>query len=254
MVLAHIRLHEDARGQRARATLMRLHAQYGIAPLHTHECRLQLSAVRTALPRRLNAAVCKPMARRGTHMAAESKKLWGGRFTGDVDPLMEKFNESMPFDKRLWREDLQVPLLITCPRNAPRRVLVPPQIKAHATSWHARPACRTPPLHLAASVPYRSLSRCRAQRHMQGHLQKSTSCRKTKPRPLQMVWTMSGASGRLAPLISSPATRTSTQPTNAGSQRLWAQWVASSTLAGEHPSLPPGHVRAICRLLLHDAD
>jgi argininosuccinate lyase len=39
---------------------------------------------------------------------AEPKKLWGGRFTGATDPLMEKFNESLPFDKRLWREDLQV--------------------------------------------------------------------------------------------------------------------------------------------------
>lgn len=40
--------------------------------------------------------------------AAEPNKLWGGRFTGAIDPLMEKFNESLPFDKRLWREDLQV--------------------------------------------------------------------------------------------------------------------------------------------------
>lgn len=38
---------------------------------------------------------------------AEAKKLWGGRFTGATDPLMEKFNESLPFDKRLWAEDLQ---------------------------------------------------------------------------------------------------------------------------------------------------
>ena len=38
----------------------------------------------------------------------EQKKLWGGRFTGATDPLMEKFNESLPFDKRMWREDLLV--------------------------------------------------------------------------------------------------------------------------------------------------
>ena len=38
----------------------------------------------------------------------EQKKLWGGRFTGATDPLMEKFNESLPFDKRMWREDLMV--------------------------------------------------------------------------------------------------------------------------------------------------
>lgn len=45
-------------------------------------------------------------------MAAESKgeqkKLWGGRFTGGTDPLMEKFNESLPFDKRMWAEDIRV--------------------------------------------------------------------------------------------------------------------------------------------------
>lgn len=36
-----------------------------------------------------------------------TKKLWGGRFTGKTDPLMEKFNESLPFDKRMWAEDIR---------------------------------------------------------------------------------------------------------------------------------------------------
>ncbi|KFM28402.1 Argininosuccinate lyase [Auxenochlorella protothecoides] len=36
-----------------------------------------------------------------------AKKLWGGRFTGATDPLMEKFNESLPFDKRMWAEDIR---------------------------------------------------------------------------------------------------------------------------------------------------
>ena len=40
--------------------------------------------------------------------ATSTKKLWGGRFTGATDPLMEKFNESLPFDKRMWHEDTQV--------------------------------------------------------------------------------------------------------------------------------------------------
>ena len=44
----------------------------------------------------------------------EQKKLWGGRFTGATDPLMEKFNESLPFDKRMWREDLLVGLVSCC--------------------------------------------------------------------------------------------------------------------------------------------
>lgn len=41
-------------------------------------------------------------------MATESAspKLWGGRFTGAVDPLMEAFNASIGFDKRMWRADI----------------------------------------------------------------------------------------------------------------------------------------------------
>eukprot|EP00873_Tetraselmis_striata_P036035 jgi/Tetstr1/456299/TSEL_043055.t1 len=35
------------------------------------------------------------------------KKLWGGRFTGATDPLMDKFNESLPFDRRMWAEDIR---------------------------------------------------------------------------------------------------------------------------------------------------
>ncbi|MES1913887.1 MAG: hypothetical protein MHM6MM_006034, partial [Cercozoa sp. M6MM] len=35
-----------------------------------------------------------------------SAKLWGGRFSGQVDPDMERFNRSLPFCRRLWRQDL----------------------------------------------------------------------------------------------------------------------------------------------------
>jgi argininosuccinate lyase len=35
-----------------------------------------------------------------------SQKLWGGRFTGATDPLMEQFNASLSFDRRLWRADI----------------------------------------------------------------------------------------------------------------------------------------------------
>jgi len=34
-------------------------------------------------------------------------QLWGGRFVGKTDPLMEKFNASIGFDKRLWKADIQ---------------------------------------------------------------------------------------------------------------------------------------------------
>lgn len=36
----------------------------------------------------------------------QSGKLWGGRFTGDTDPVMEKFNASIEFDKRMWKADI----------------------------------------------------------------------------------------------------------------------------------------------------
>lgn len=34
-------------------------------------------------------------------------KLWGGRFTGGLDPLMQQFNDSLRFDKRMWRQDIR---------------------------------------------------------------------------------------------------------------------------------------------------
>lgn len=43
-------------------------------------------------------------------MATEGKseqKLWGGRFTGATDPIMERFNASISYDQRMWREDIQ---------------------------------------------------------------------------------------------------------------------------------------------------
>jgi len=37
---------------------------------------------------------------------ASAMKLWGGRFSEKQDPLMEKFNESLSFDRAMWREDI----------------------------------------------------------------------------------------------------------------------------------------------------
>uniref|UniRef100_A0A8C9GNG4 Argininosuccinate lyase n=1 Tax=Piliocolobus tephrosceles TaxID=591936 RepID=A0A8C9GNG4_9PRIM len=41
------------------------------------------------------------------NMASESGKLWGGRFVGAVDPIMEKFNASIAYDRHLWEVDVQ---------------------------------------------------------------------------------------------------------------------------------------------------
>lgn len=37
----------------------------------------------------------------------EGAKLWGGRFEGTVDPVMEKFNASISYDKTMWKQDIQ---------------------------------------------------------------------------------------------------------------------------------------------------
>lgn len=41
-------------------------------------------------------------------------KLWGGRFTGSTDPVMEEFNASISYDKRMWLEDLKGNGFILC--------------------------------------------------------------------------------------------------------------------------------------------
>ncbi|XP_072301880.1 argininosuccinate lyase [Eucyclogobius newberryi] len=38
---------------------------------------------------------------------AEGNKLWGGRFVGDTDPIMEKFNASISYDQRMWDADIR---------------------------------------------------------------------------------------------------------------------------------------------------
>ncbi len=37
----------------------------------------------------------------------KTNKLWGGRFTGELDALMSQFNDSIGFDIRLWQADIQ---------------------------------------------------------------------------------------------------------------------------------------------------
>ncbi|KAI8872540.1 argininosuccinate lyase [Ramicandelaber brevisporus] len=41
-----------------------------------------------------------------TAASTGASKLWGGRFSGATDPLMEKFNASISFDKRMHRADI----------------------------------------------------------------------------------------------------------------------------------------------------
>jgi argininosuccinate lyase len=43
----------------------------------------------------------------GSGGSSEGPRLWGGRFTGATDPLMEAFNNSLRFDRRLWAADIK---------------------------------------------------------------------------------------------------------------------------------------------------
>jgi argininosuccinate lyase len=36
-----------------------------------------------------------------------AKKVWGGRFIDDLDEVVERFNASLPFDRRLYAQDIQ---------------------------------------------------------------------------------------------------------------------------------------------------
>lgn len=39
--------------------------------------------------------------------STEGSKLWGGRFVGDTDPIMKKFNASISYDQRMWDADIR---------------------------------------------------------------------------------------------------------------------------------------------------
>ncbi|HLA40500.1 MAG TPA: argininosuccinate lyase, partial [Candidatus Glassbacteria bacterium] len=40
-------------------------------------------------------------------MTKKKQNPWGGRFSGGMDRLMERYNASISFDRRLWREDIE---------------------------------------------------------------------------------------------------------------------------------------------------
>ncbi|RLT38619.1 MAG: argininosuccinate lyase, partial [Chloroflexi bacterium] len=42
-----------------------------------------------------------------TQPSEGSSKLWGGRFSGETDALVEAFNASIDFDRRLYAEDIE---------------------------------------------------------------------------------------------------------------------------------------------------
>ena len=47
------------------------------------------------------------MAREATKPSDGESKLWGGRFTEGMDPLMIAYNESINFDKAFYSQDIR---------------------------------------------------------------------------------------------------------------------------------------------------
>jgi argininosuccinate lyase len=43
----------------------------------------------------------------GQPSASAPERLWGGRFSAEPSPEMDRLNRSLPVDRRLWREDVQ---------------------------------------------------------------------------------------------------------------------------------------------------
>ena len=55
---------------------------------------------------RCTPALLRCMSASSASGGGGAPKLWGGRFTGATDPAMEAFNNSIHFDKRMWRADI----------------------------------------------------------------------------------------------------------------------------------------------------
>ena len=88
-------------------------AQRSLAALR----RVPLPAVRSgALPAGATRRAASPAPAASRAMSASGissvssvgfRLSRSGRFSGETDPLMEQFNASLPYDKRMWREDIQ---------------------------------------------------------------------------------------------------------------------------------------------------
>lgn len=75
--------------------------------------------------------------------ASGAVKLWGGRFDGTTDPLMEKYNASISFDKRLWKVDLRGSIMYSRAMQRTGLLSVPEQaaiedgLRRVAAEWEA---------------------------------------------------------------------------------------------------------------------
>ncbi|WOL15993.1 hypothetical protein Cni_G24775 [Canna indica] len=65
-----------------------------------------LPAVRCSLPSAKGAMTATDPAASQEHGKAKEAKLWGGRFEGSVTDAVERFSESVSFDKALYKQDI----------------------------------------------------------------------------------------------------------------------------------------------------
>ncbi|KAL5016268.1 hypothetical protein ScPMuIL_005857 [Solemya velum] len=77
------------------------------------EVVIKRPTLRVTLGRDVEESVSRPTEKKVVKKMSEQKdhhegsKLWGGRFTGATDPIMEKFNASISYDKRMWKADIE---------------------------------------------------------------------------------------------------------------------------------------------------
>ena len=76
------------------------------APTASNRVARPRAVRRTAVGTSKRTAVV-PMAAKSDGATGEKKKRWGGRCSEDIDPLMEKFSESLSFDRRMAQEDIR---------------------------------------------------------------------------------------------------------------------------------------------------
>eukprot|EP00729_Bicosta_minor_P015077 gene15077-237_t len=85
-------------------TLFELRAE--IALLRQKNADLTMSAALSETMSEDSTMSGAPAAKKAKTGGEEGNKLWGGRFTGETDPVMEAFNASIGFDKRMWKQDI----------------------------------------------------------------------------------------------------------------------------------------------------
>ena len=66
-------------------------------------------------------------------------KLWGGRFTKETNQLVHNFNESLSFDQKFYRQDIEGSIAVTSGSQSASENTLPPFASLRAGSIKAVP-------------------------------------------------------------------------------------------------------------------